>query len=183
MSDISAILGVRPIMPARAPMPRTQAPGAAGRKAFYRSTKSYSQNEGLSCCFRQWRAGHSHCRLIHGYSLSFHFVFACEVLDDREWVFDFGNLKPVRAWLHDMFDHTTLVAQDDPELDVFQDLANRDLIDLRVVSAVGCEATARYVHEYVNKYAHDQSNGRVWVETVEVGEHSGNSALYTGDPS
>ena len=70
MNDISAILGVRPIVPARAPLiapaARDTSSGAAGRKALYRSTKRYSQEEGLSCCFRQWRAAHSHCRLIHG---------------------------------------------------------------------------------------------------------------------
>ena len=110
-------------------------------------------------------------------------MFACETLDDREWVFDFGSLKPIRAWLHDMFDHTTLVSHDDPDLEVFQDLANRNLIDLRVMPGVGCEATARHVHAHVDQYVHDQSNGRVWLEKVEIGEHSGNSAMYSGEPS
>ena len=51
-----------------------------GRKsAVWRSTKTYGHEEGLSCCFRQWRATHSHCRLLHGYALSFRLTFASGV--------------------------------------------------------------------------------------------------------
>ena len=144
----------------------------------YRSTKTYGHNEGLSCCFRQWRATHSHCRLLHGYALSFRFVFAAHALDERNWCFDFGGMKPLRAWLHEMFDHTTLVAEDDPNLDDFRTLAARGLIDLRVLPSVGCEATARHVFEHACRFVQAQTDGRVWVESVEVHEHSGNSAIY-----
>ena len=108
----------------------------------FRSTKTYDHGEGLSCCFRQWRAVHSHCRLLHGYALAFRFVFATTELDQHNWCLDFGGLKPVREWLHTMFDHTVLVAEDDPELATFQDMAARDLMDLRIVNAAGCEAMA-----------------------------------------
>src|SRR3712207_1057849 len=81
-----------------------------GAVGLFRSTKTYDHNEGLSCCFRQWRATDSHCSLLHGYALSFRFVFACSELDERNWCYDFGALKPVRAWLKSMFDHTMLVA-------------------------------------------------------------------------
>ena len=150
--------------------------------ALYRSTKTYGHDEGLSCCFRQWRASHSHCRLLHGYALGFHFVFASRNLDERNWTFDFGGLKPVRAWLHHMFDHTTLVAEDDPDIASFQDIADRGLIDLRVIPSVGCEATAAHVFEFVGQFVVEQSGGRVWLESVEVREHAGNSAIYTGNP-
>ena len=51
-------------------------------RQIYRSTKTYDHNEGLSCCFRQWRAD-SHCNLVHGYALAFRFVFATHTLDER----------------------------------------------------------------------------------------------------
>jgi len=152
---------------------------AVSSAAIFRSTKTYGHNEGLSCCFRQWRATHSHCRLLHGYALSFHFVFATTTLDERNWCFDFGGLKPIRAWLHEMFDHTTLVAMDDPDLPEFRRLAEIGLIDLRVLQAVGCEATAREVFEYTNRFVQEQTERRVWLESVEVREHSGNSAMYS----
>ena len=146
----------------------------------FRSTKTYDFNEGLSCCFRQWRAEHSHCHLLHGYALSFKFVFACHTLDENRWCLDFGGLKPVRAWLHEMFDHTMIAAADDPHLAKFQDLAREGLVDLRILPDVGCEATAQHVFETVNTIVREQTQGRVWVESVEVREHGSNSATYSG---
>ena len=155
------------------------APQGSGRAtALYRSTKTYDHAEGLSCCFRQWRAASSHCRLLHGYALAFHLVFATDQLDDRNWCFDFGGLKPVRAWLHEMFDHTVLVAEDDPERGEFERLAASGLLDLRILPAVGCEALAQQVFDHVAAYVAEQTNGRVWLEAVEVREHSGNGASY-----
>ena len=147
--------------------------------ALYRSTKTYDHSEGLSCCFRQWRADGSHCRLLHGYALAFKFTFACSNLDERNWCFDFGGLKPIKSWLHEMFDHTLVVAQDDPALLQFKELASRGLVELRVLPAVGCEATAGFVFEHVSRFVAEQTNDRVWLEAVEVKEHGGNSAIYS----
>ena len=144
----------------------------------FRSTKTYDHSEGLSCCFRQWRAVDSHCRLIHGYALAFRFVFASVELDHRNWCFDFGGLKDVRRWLHETFDHTMLVAEDDPARPTFEQLSRDGLVDLRVFPAVGCEAVAKYVFDYLAAYVDGQTGGRVWLETVEVSEHGGNSAIY-----
>ena len=178
MTDILDVLDIRPPRPSH-PVGSHAARFNPDGSTLYRSTKTYGHNEGLSCCFRQWRARHSHCRLVHGYALSFHFVFATRELDERNWCFDFGGLKPVRTWLHHMFDHTILVAEDDPSLQAFQDLADADLVDLRVVPAVGCEATAKHVHDFVARFIDKQSGGRVWLESVEVREHAGNSAIYS----
>jgi 6-pyruvoyltetrahydropterin/6-carboxytetrahydropterin synthase len=147
-------------------------------RELYRSTKTYDHNEGLSCCFRQWQAAHSHCSLIHGYALAFRFVFATTELDACNWCFDFGALQPVKTWLKSMFDHTMLVAHDDPELPRFELLASAGLVQLRVLPAVGCESVAKFVHDYVARFVHDQTNGRVWLESVEVKEHGGNSSIY-----
>lgn len=150
----------------------------AAPTAIYRSTKTYDHSEGLSCCFRQWRAEHSHCRLLHGYALAFKFVFATHELDQHNWCYDFGGMKQVRQWLHDQFDHTMLVSEDDPELATFVELANKGLVDLRIMPAVGCEQTARFCHEYVSALVGRETDGRVWLESVEVREHGGNSALF-----
>lgn len=161
-----------------------QGPGPAGltadlQRGVYRSTKTYDHNEGLSCCFRQWRADHSHCRLLHGYALAFKFVFAAHVLDVRHWCLDFGGLKPVRQWLHEMFDHTLVVAADDPELARLEELGRAGLADIRVMPAVGCEATARFVYLRVNEMVQRETESRVWVDSVEVREHGGNSAIFS----
>ena len=158
-----------------------QSRALASTGALYRSTKTYDHNEGLSCCFRQWRAGHSHCRLVHGYSLAFHFVFATRQLDAHNWCLDFGGMKPVRTWLHEMFDHTMIIAEDDPHLAEFQRLHGMDLLDLRVLPAVGCEAVAKLAFDHVSDFVAAETGGRVWVERVDVREHAGNAASYQED--
>ena len=165
-------------MPLDQPSQLDSQPAGAPRRLF-RSVKSYGHAEGLSCAFRQWRATHSHCRLVHGYALAFKLVFVADELDDHNWCFDFGGLKPVKAWLHEMFDHTLLVAADDPELDEFKRLDGRGIIALKVVPAVGCESIARLVFEFVTQFAAETTGGRVRLELVEVSEHSGNAASYT----
>lgn len=149
-------------------------------QALFRSAKTYDHNEGLSCCFRQWRAAHSHCQLLHGYALAFKFVIATHDLDEHNWCFDFGGMKPVKAWLHEMFDHTTVAAADDPRLPVFQDLAAQGLVALRILPAVGCEAFAHHAHGHVGRFIAERTAGRAWLESAEVREHGGNSATYGG---
>lgn len=145
----------------------------------WRVIKTYDHDEGLSCCFRQWQAGHSHCRYLHGYALAFRITFASDDLDARGWCIDFGGLKPLRAWLHEVFDHTTLAAVDDPELPVLRRLEADGLIQLRVLPAVGCEAFAAHVLAWADGFAARETAGRVWVEQVEVAEHGANAASYS----
>ena len=52
----------------------------------YYSTKTYGHNIGLSACFRQPHADHSHCRFLHGYSLQFKFTFEADELDNKKSV-------------------------------------------------------------------------------------------------
>ena len=141
----------------------------------YYSTKTYGHNEGLSCAFRQWRAKDSHCRWIHGYALAVKFTFGCKELDDRNWVQDFGGLKEIKQWLKHTFDHTLCIAEDDPELETFKGLEDLDLVDLRIMPAVGCEKFAEYIYNHVSKIVDED---RKWLESVEVREHGANSAIY-----
>ncbi len=143
----------------------------------YVSTKTYGHEIGLSACFRQWRAD-SHCRFMHGYALAFRFEFEAETLDARNWVIDFGSLKPLKQMLEDRFDHKTVVAQDDPELNTFKMLAERGLIQLVVLPHVGCEAFAKEAMILARGWLIDNCHaGRVRVRSVECREHGANSAI------
>ena len=144
----------------------------------YQSTKTYGNDRGLSCCFRQWRADHSHCSLIHGYSLGFRFVFEADELDERNWVYDFGNCKWIKNFLEDTFDHTLVIAKDDPELELFKQLHNKKVAKLWVLDNVGCEKFAELVYEFVAPTLNVKTNGRVKLKSVEVFEHGANSAIY-----
>ena len=141
------------------------------------STKTYGHSIGLSCAFRQWKAEHSHCKYLHGYALSVKFNFKGE-LDDKNWVYDFGNLKEVKKFLQDKFDHKTIIAKDDPALETFKKLNEDKLIQLVILPAVGCEKFAEYIYKELNPIIKEQSDNRVSIFSVEVREHDANSAIY-----
>lgn len=148
----------------------------------YISTKTYEDLGPVA--YRQWRA-ESHCRLLHGYSLSFHFEFGANELDARNWIVDFGSLRPLKDKLEEWFDHTLLVAADDPEFRTFMDLQNKGLAKVRVVEKTGCEGLADFLYEYVNEHflpLYGYGN-RVWCTKVEVREHGKNSAMRVYDGS
>ena len=143
----------------------------------YYSTKTYGHDRGLSCAFRQPNASHSHCSLIHGYALAFKFTFVADELDDKNWVQDFGGLKELKTWLEDMFDHTLAIDTNDPFIEEFKRLEEKNLVDIRIMDGVGCEKFAEHAFVFANELVRTQSNGRVEVVQCEVMEHGANSAI------
>jgi 6-pyruvoyltetrahydropterin/6-carboxytetrahydropterin synthase len=148
--------------------------------AKYYSTKHYGHNIGLSAVFRQPNADHSHCHLLHGYSLAFTFTFGCDELDDKNWAVDFGGLKKLKAWLEDRFDHKLCLDQHDPYLSKFQELEALDLVEIRIFAGVGAEKFAYHAFNYANDLIQEASNGRCYCVRVECAEHGANSAIYEG---
>lgn len=144
----------------------------------YRSTKTYGHELGFSCAFRQWKAD-SHCSKLHGYALAFKFIFECWELDARNWCVDFGGLKSLRSILEDTFDHTCVVAEDDPHLDWFKQGDSLGTLRLVVVPAGGCEKFAEMVYEVAEQWLKDAGySDRVNLVSVEVSEHGANSAIF-----
>ena len=148
------------------------------------STKVF---DGFSCCFRQWKAETTHCKFLHGYGISFKVWFEGE-LDDRNWVWDFGGMKRAKtliddmqpkAWMDYMFDHTVIVAKDDPMLNYFRNLDDYGIIQLREVEATGAEKFAEFIFNKLNPFVKKETGGRVKVKRVEFKEHGKNSAIYT----
>jgi 6-pyruvoyltetrahydropterin/6-carboxytetrahydropterin synthase len=147
--------------------------------AKYISTKTYNQIGPVA--YRQWRAD-SHCNLIHGYALSFHLEFECDTLDARNWCMDFGGLKPLKGLLEDWFDHTLLVAQDDPMREHLLNLGKLKLAKITEVEKTGCEGIADFLYEYINTiFLKDYGEkDRVWCSKVEVRETDANMAMRVG---
>ena len=140
----------------------------------YGSTKCWERIS--STTFRQWKAD-SHCHYDHGYDLVFEAIFESKRLDERNWVVDFGSLKSFKGWLERMFDHTSLVAEDDPQIEWFREAHKRGIKDVREVLATGCEATARMCFEFMESWLVDNGySPRVRLVKFEVREHDGNSA-------
>ncbi len=144
----------------------------------YYSTKTYGHNIGLSACFRQPHADHSHCRFLHGYSLQFKFVFSCDKLDNKNWVVDFGGLKPLKKWLEDNFDHKVVLDSKDWALDNFRALEDAGLAEIVIMDGVGAEKFAEHAYNKAQELVTEMSNGRCWVVSCECAEHGANSAIY-----
>ena len=149
----------------------------------FQSTKLF---DGFSTVFRQWKAEGTHCRFLHGYGVSFRVWFEGE-LDERNWVWDFGGMKRAKgnidgmnpkAWMDYMFDHTTIVATDDPGIGGFRTMNELGIIQLREIEAVGAEQFAKYIFEKLNTFVQEETNSRVSVVRVEFMEHAKNTAIY-----
>jgi 6-pyruvoyltetrahydropterin/6-carboxytetrahydropterin synthase len=150
---------------------------AQGRQAMkYQVTKTISPEQGWSAAFRQWKA-ESHCSFIHGYALGIEMVFEAETLDDRNWVISFGDFGPLKERLAKIFDHKTLIALDDPEINLFHVLHSHQVIDLVIMPKVGCEAFAEHIAKVTQTWlAERHRGGRVRLVSVEVREHGSNAA-------
>jgi len=156
------------------------------------STKVF---DGFSTVFRQWKAENTHCRFLHGYGVSFKVWFEGE-LDERNWVWDFGGMKRAKTkidgkspkeWMDYMFDHTVLIAEDDPIRMQFEMMHNdqprgkqyEGPMRIRIVPATGAEKFAEFIFNKLNPFVQEETNGRVKVKQVEFREHGKNSAIYS----
>jgi 6-pyruvoyltetrahydropterin/6-carboxytetrahydropterin synthase len=150
----------------------------------FQSTKVF---DGYSTVFRQWRAEGTHCSFLHGYGISFKIVFEGE-LDERNWVWDFGGMKrakntidgmPPKAWMDYMFDHTYIIAEDDPFLPLAIEMDKTEIAQVRVIPATGAEQFAKFIYDKVSEFIKIETDNRVRVVSVEFKEHTKNSAIYT----
>jgi 6-pyruvoyltetrahydropterin/6-carboxytetrahydropterin synthase len=115
---------------------------------------------------------------------------------------DFGGLKEFKAWADYMFDHTLVIAFDDPMMPFFKQMAAQinmgsedprsdiphkrgAICDLRVVDGVGCEMFAKMAYDKMAELLASGDmrypiNPTVRIKSVEVFEHGANSATYEG---
>ena len=149
----------------------------------FQSTKVF---DGYSTVFRQWRAEGTHCSFLHGYGISFKIIFEGD-LDKRNWVWDFGGMKRAKntidgmapkVWMDYMFDHTYIIAEDDPFLLEAIKMDKDEIAQVRVVSATGAEQFAKFIYDKVSEFIKIETEGRVRVVSVEFREHAKNSAIY-----
>ena len=139
---------------------------------FFQSTKRFS---GYSVAFRQYKATHSHCQYLHGYSLEFIATFEGQ-LDQYNWVNDFGifSKNGTKQQLKYMFDHTTLVDENDPHINIFQTLHHKKIIQMRIVENLSSEYFAKIVFDILS----EQNTDLMKCIKVECIENNNNSASY-----
>tara|TARA_R110000782_G_scaffold25144_2_gene65624 strand:- start:218 stop:682 length:465 start_codon:yes stop_codon:yes gene_type:complete len=151
----------------------------------FQSTKIF---DGFSTVFRQWKAEETHCKYLHGYGVSFKVWFEGE-LDEKNWVWDFGGMKRAenkiddmspKEWMDHMFDHTVIIAEDDPFVESFQSMGVHGAAQVRVIPAVGAEKFAEFIFNKLNDFVKLETKNRVKVIRVEFMEHGKNSGVYEG---
>ena len=142
--------------------------------------------DGFSTVFRQWKAETTHCRFVHGYGISFKVYFEGD-LDNRNWVWDFGGMKRAKTkidgkspkdWMDYMFDHTMIIAEDDPWKEAFLQMDEAGVAQVRVIPATGAEKFAEFVFNKINKFVQTETENRVKVVKVKFMEHGKNAAYY-----
>ena len=134
----------------------------------------------ISTGHRQWKDD-GHCSFVHGYGRYVEFTFCCEERDERGWVMDFGDLKDVKQWLEEQWDHRLLLAHDDPLIGLFEGLHKLGGVNINVMPegyGPGIEDSCKWVYDNVNPMIHEKTNNRVWLKNVRVYEHENNWADY-----
>lgn len=146
----------------------------------YRSTKSYYN---LPCAHRQ-HLHPGHCKFVHGYSRSFHFLFEAVSgeLDPCGFVADFADLRQIKQWLDENFDHTLLLNPNDPLMAEFRDIEAKGGAKIVVIpTGVSMEGTAQWVYETWAPKIREMWNGDVELIRVEVRENDKNSGIFEVD--
>jgi 6-pyruvoyltetrahydropterin/6-carboxytetrahydropterin synthase len=85
---------------------------------------------------------------------------------------------PPKVWMDYMFDHTMLVAEDDPFLQAAIEMDKAGIVQLRIIPATGAEQFAKFIYDKVSEFIKIETEGRVRVVSVEFKEHAKNSAIY-----
>lgn len=154
----------------------------------FTSTKEYIDE--FPCAYRQYLADDKPgnvpgCNKIHGYSFSMKFYFGTNDLDARNWVADYGALRPLKDFLKDLFDHTLLVSETDPHLDWYKEAERRGIAKLTILPKLGCEGISDMLYKYVNGVFIPEQWGageskRIWCYKVSVRETQSNLAFREG---
>ena len=88
------------------------------------------------------------------------------------------GLSP-KAWMDHMFDHTILVAEDDPQLEGFLQMNDIGIAQVRVIPATGAEKFAEFIFHKLNNFVKTETQERVRITQVEFMEHNKNTAIYS----
>lgn len=118
-----------------------------------------------------------HCAFIHGHNWAITVTFACRERDENGFVIDYGKLGFLKDWIAENLDHACVFRRDDP---LREKLVNAAPEAWKVYLIDDCsnEGIAMHLCEVFDALVRKNSQGRAWVEAVEVEEDSKNAARY-----
>lgn len=121
-----------------------------------------------------------HCSFIHGHNWSITLTFSCHEPDANGFVVDFGDLKYLKQWLQEHFDHACLINESDVE---GQRLIAQHpkLFKAYLIPNASCEGVAQHLYTIFNPMVIAHTDSRAWITQVEVEEDRKNAAVYQPD--
>ena len=131
---------------------------------------------------RHWRA-ETHCARIHGYARTVELTLATLSLE-KGWVMDLGDLKFVREFLMEAWDHRLLVADDDPLLEDIKALEAKGVLSLNIMEtskghSPSLEGSCVYLMDHLAPIIREKTQGRVELIKVEIWEKTDNRAALS----
>lgn len=119
----------------------------------------------------------SPCKNIHGHSYKVLIEVASDELNANGMVIDFSELKSVKNWVMDNWDHSLIISKDDPELNALKEL-NCTKVHCFEWSNVTAELMTRTLFNILRSNIAGKIN-RLKRINVEIWETSSNRAKYT----
>ena len=136
---------------------------------LYKMNLCFGTSRAYLCCMRQVRDINTSCHILHGYSLTFTLTIATRELDERQWIMESVSIREeIDRWLFEHFDHKTLIAEDDPNLTVFEDLHQQEIISLVVLKDSSSEAIPPFVFSHIGPWLKEKTNGRCFLTEVSA---------------
>ena len=145
----------------------------------YRKELAYGDIRGFSCSYRYWKndSAHEDSPMLHGYALSFAFIFESE---DKAVCQEYIETKTtwIKNYVEEIFRNTVIVANDDPLVLDFEALEKAGACDIRFVDRVGASAFAKIMFEDMAPTVLDMTENKVRLRTVKVRENGYYSASF-----
>ena len=118
------------------------------------------------------------CSFVHGHNWDISLCFACSSPDSNGFVVDFGKLGFIKDWIAENLDHACVFAKADPLVEKLVSAAP-EAWKVYLVDSCSCEGLAAHLFGVFDEIVRSRTQGRVWVESVEVSEDKKNRAKFS----
>ena len=110
------------------------------------------------------------CMHLHGHNAEACIKLRSNTLDHRGMVADFGDIKrDIKAWIDDNLDHTMLLAQDDPIIEVLREAGEKFYV---MEDNPTAENISKLIYHYVESRGYPVVSVTLWETATSYAEYS-----------
>lgn len=124
----------------------------------------------INCIFRYWRSD-GQDRFLKTYRLNAKVVLECQNLDNHQMVIPRGDylFNEIEVMLSMVFRNRVIVAEDDPQINLYKAMSDANVIELMVLPDVGVEKIAEGIYNHVKVILFNQDMiNRIDIRSVEI---------------